>query len=75
MISKVNHLIGVSYKMFIALALMCVYSTAGAHTGLKTSNPADGSTLSKAPEQMNLTFTAAVSLVRFNLTDSSGKQL
>ncbi len=75
MINMICRLSGDSYKFIVAVVLMCVYASAAAHTDLRSSNPADGSVVNTAPEQLQLTFTEAVSLVRFNLTDSSGKKL
>jgi len=75
MINMIARMTGTSYKLIAAIALMCIYTSAAAHTDLRSSNPGDGSVVNKAPEQMQLTFTAAVSLIKFNLTDSSGKEI
>ena len=75
MINMIVRLTGDSYKLIAAIVLMCIYTSAAAHTDMRSSTPADGSVINKAPEQIQLTFTASVSLVRLNLTDGSGKEL
>ena len=44
-----------------------------AHTGLKTSNPADGSTLQAAPASIELVYTADVRLIRVEITSNGEK--
>ena len=75
MIKLICRLSGDSYKLIAAVVLMCVYTSAAAHTDLAMSNPGNESVVNKAPEHIELTFTASVSLVRFSVTDSSGKTL
>lgn len=55
--------------LLVSLALLGFSATTQAHTGLKTSSPADGAVVQAAPGQIELTFTAAVRLVRFGLKD------
>ena len=63
-------------KRLVAIGALIFFSgTVMAHTGLKTSNPEDGAVVNQAPEELQLTFTAAVALVRLSVTDAAGKQL
>ncbi|MBT8146333.1 MAG: copper resistance protein CopC [Gammaproteobacteria bacterium] len=65
-----------TFQGLVAVAMLVLCSSvAMAHTGLKTSNPADGTTVNQAPEELHLTFTASVALVRLSVTDAAGKQL
>lgn len=41
-----------------------------AHTGLKTSSPADGATVQMAPENIELVFTADVRLIKMEITSN-----
>jgi methionine-rich copper-binding protein CopC len=75
MTNMITRITGTSYKLIAAIALMCIYASASAHTDLRSSIPGEGSVVNKAPEQIQLTFTAAVSLIKFSLTDSSGKEI
>jgi methionine-rich copper-binding protein CopC len=62
-------------KLVATFTLCLVSAAALAHTALKTSNPADGAVINHAPQELHLTFTAAVALVRFSITDQTEKQL
>lgn len=60
----------------VAVALLLGMSVAAnAHTGLKTSIPANEAVVNVAPEQIHLTFTASVALVRFSVTASDNRQI
>ncbi|MCI5105826.1 MAG: copper resistance protein CopC [Pseudomonadales bacterium] len=59
-------------KPLAMLALMLVSSLALAHTGLKESTPADGTTVKMAPAAIDLVFNGDVRLIKFEL--SSGDQ-
>ena len=73
--TMINRLSDLISRIVIAGVLLVICTTASAHTALKTSNPADGAVVNKAPEQLQLTFTASVALVKFSVTDSMDKQL
>lgn len=70
-----RYIVGDTFKILIASLLLLGFTTAFAHTGLKTSAPGDGAVVNQSPEQLHLTFTAEVQLVRLSLTDNSGKAL
>jgi len=70
-----NNFIQTIQRLVASIALVLISSTAMAHTGLKVSNPADGAVINQAPDELHLTFTAAVALVRLSVTDAAGKQL
>ena len=52
----------------IIAAIAALASPAGAHNSLETSEPADGASLSRVPDQMVLTFVASVPLDTLTLT-------
>lgn len=70
-----NQILRVFQQLGALFALVLLSSSALAHTGLRTSNPADGAIVNHGPEELSLVFTADVALVRFNITDQTGKQL
>jgi len=70
-----NYLTQTIQRLVAVIALLVFSSAAMAHTGLKVSNPADGAVVNQAPEELHLTFTAEVALVRLSVTDAMGKQL
>ncbi len=57
-------------KSLAVLALMLVSSLALAHTGLKESTPADGTTVKMPPAAIDLVFTADVRLIKFELSSN-----
>ncbi|GAB5500679.1 MAG: hypothetical protein PsegKO_29900 [Pseudohongiellaceae bacterium] len=59
-------------KGLIATVLILLPLLALAHTGLKSSSPADGAMLNAAPASVDLQFNAAVRLIRIEIT-SNGK--
>lgn len=61
-------------KGLLATAFMLLPVLALAHTGLKSSSPADGAMLHAAPASIDLQFNAAVRLIRVEVT-SNGKSL
>ena len=65
-------------KKYVALAALAWISTAViAHTPLKSTNPENGSTLSKSPESVSLEFAQAVRLtqLRVELANSEKRRL
>jgi len=62
-------------QAMLLMALLGTMATAQAHTALKESSPADGALIKASPEQLQLVFTAAVSLVRFELSDQEGHKV
>ena len=70
-----NQITAVLGKFLVLFALSGFCVSAFAHTGLKSSHPANGAVVQTTPEQMNLTFTAEVALVKLTLTDAAGKQI
>jgi len=65
------------YGLGLALWILLLgfSTTLYAHTGLQASNPADEAVVNSSPEQIHLTFTAAVALVRFGITDAEERQV
>lgn len=62
------------FLQFSILALLISLPfAASAHTGLKTSVPADGATIAEAPDAINLEFTAAVRLIRLEVSRGENK--
>lgn len=61
-------------KGLLTTAFILLPALAFAHTGLKTSSPADGAMLHAAPATIDLQFTAAVRLIRVEVS-SNGKSL
>lgn len=59
----------------VILGFLVLPGVVMAHTGLKSSNPEDGAVMNRAPEELHLTFTALVALVRLSVTDEAGRQL
>lgn len=70
-----NQLIRRFQQMLAVVALLAFSASSMAHTGLKSSSPAEGAVVNHAPETLHLTFTAAVALVRISVTDHDDKQL
>ena len=57
-------------SLLLLCALLCALSGCGqvmAHTGLKSSLPADGAVLDEVPESIHLVFNGPVRLLRFEL--------
>jgi methionine-rich copper-binding protein CopC len=71
----VKHFQSLLHRSLVLIALLGFMVNAQAHTGLKESNPAAGALLRVAPEQIQLVFTATVSLVRFTLSDHEGRRI
>ncbi len=70
-----TQLISYFRRLAVVGALVLLPGAAMAHTGLKTSSPEDGAVVNQGPEELHLTFTASVALVRLSVTDAAGKQL
>ena len=62
-------------QLLAVFALVFIAGSVSAHTGLKSSNPGDGAIVNHQPEQLHLTFTAEVALVRISITDQADQQL
>ena len=75
MLDAIRHRFEGISKLIMATFFTFACISAFAHTDLKSSDPADGAVMNHSPEQLHLTFTEAVSLVRFNVTDAEGKML
>lgn len=54
-------------RLVILITLLLIGQGALAHTALKESVPADGTTVSKVPESLNLVFNGPVRLIRLEL--------
>ena len=59
------------FKIITILSLLIVSTLANAHSGLKNSVPENGSTLNKPPENVTLTFSMPVKLVKLQLIQAS----
>jgi len=70
-----TQLTGFFRHLAVIATLLALPGVVMAHTGLKSSSPEDGAVINQAPEELHLTFTAAVALVRLSVTDEAGKQL
>lgn len=62
-------------KTMLLAGLLTMNVSAIAHTGLKSSQPADEQTLETTPEKLTLTFSGSVRLMKVTLTDSDDKAL
>ncbi|HSG65475.1 MAG TPA: copper resistance CopC family protein [Gammaproteobacteria bacterium] len=56
----------------LALGFVLLSGIAFAHTQLSSSAPADGATLTTAPESINLAFSTDVRLTALSLVDAAG---
>jgi len=63
------------FKAMLLASLLATSVSAIAHTGLKSSLPADEQTLETTPEKLTLTFSGSVRLMKVTLTDSDDKAL
>ncbi len=73
--NHLNHWRDVVRVLLLAVTFFGFVVTAQAHTGLKESTPGDGAVVKTAPEQINLQFTEAVSLMKFVLHGQDGNQV
>ena len=55
-------------------ALLAMAGAALAHTHLEASNPANGSTVTKVPAEITLTFSEAARVTSFVITKDGGKE-
>ena len=62
-------------SQLMAIAALIFSSSALAHTGLASSSPSSGAIVNQAPEQLSLTFSGDVTLVRLAVTNQQDQQL
>lgn len=63
-----------SLRAFAFIACVSLSMTANAHNVLKSSTPADGSTLERSPSELALNFNGQVRLVKLSLKRSEGSE-
>ena len=63
-----------SLRAFAFIACVSLSMTASAHNVLKSSTPADGSTLERSPSELALNFNGQVRLVKLSLKRSEGSE-
>jgi methionine-rich copper-binding protein CopC len=63
-----------SLRAFAIIACVSLSMTASAHNVLKSSTPADGSTLERSPSELALNFNGQVRLVKLSLKRSEGSE-
>ena len=63
-----------SLRAFAFIACVSLSMTASAHNVLKSSTPADGSTLERSPSELALNFNGQVRLVKLSLKRSEGRE-
>ena len=60
-------------KSILPVLLLIFANITWAHTGLKSSSPADGADLSASPQELRLEYFGAVALVRLQLAKANGE--
>lgn len=63
-----------SLRAFAFITCVSLSMTANAHNVLKSSTPADGSTLERSPSELALNFNGQVRLVKLSLKRSEGSE-
>jgi methionine-rich copper-binding protein CopC len=63
-----------SLRAFAFITCVSLSMTANAHNVLKSSTPADGSTLERSPSELALNFNGQVRLVKLSLKRSGGRE-